>query len=63
MVEVLVVASIITVSVLAAMAVAQKSVYVSRQALHNLEAIANAEGLEAHARSARIRVSQPSRKT
>ena len=38
MVEILVVASIITISVLAAMAVAQKSVYVSRQALHNLEA-------------------------
>lgn len=38
MVEVLVVASIITVSVLAAMAVAQKSVFVSRQALHNMQA-------------------------
>ena len=29
-----------------------------KKALHNLEAIANAEGLEAHARSARIRVSK-----
>ena len=48
MVEVLVVASIITVSVLAAMAVAQKSVYVSRQALHNLEAgFLLEEGVEA----------------
>lgn len=34
MVEVLVVASIITVSVLAAMAVVQKSIYISRQAFH-----------------------------
>ena len=38
MVEVLVAASIITVSILAAMAVAQKSVHVSRQALHATQA-------------------------
>lgn len=37
-VEVLVAAAIITVSILAAMAVAQKSVYVSRQAFHTTQA-------------------------
>ncbi len=37
-VEVLIAASIITVSILAAMAVAQKSVYVSRQAFHTTQA-------------------------
>lgn len=37
-VEVLVAASIITASILAAMLVAQKSIYVSRQALHTAEA-------------------------
>ncbi len=38
MVEVVIVASIITVSMLAAMAVAQKSIFVSRQAVHVAEA-------------------------
>lgn len=38
MLEILVVASIITVSVLAAMTVAQKSIYVSRQAFHATQA-------------------------
>ena len=38
MVEIVVAVSIITVSVLAVMAVAQKSIYVSRQATHTLEA-------------------------
>ncbi len=38
MVEILLAASIITVSVLAAMAVAQKSIYVSRQAFHTSQA-------------------------
>ena len=38
MVEVLVAASIITVSILVAMAVSQKSVYVSRQAFHTTQA-------------------------
>lgn len=37
-VEILVAVSIITVSILAAMAVAQKSVYVSRQAFHTAQA-------------------------
>ena len=37
-IEVLIAASIITVSILAAMAVAQKSVYVSRQAFHTTQA-------------------------
>ncbi len=37
-VEVLIVASIITISVLAAMTVAQKSIYVSRQAFHTTQA-------------------------
>ena len=46
-VEVLVAASIITASILAAMAVAQKSVYVSRQALHaNQAAFLLEEGAE-----------------
>ena len=38
MVEIIVAISIITVSILAAMAVAQKSAYLSRQALHTTEA-------------------------
>ena len=38
MIEVLVAASIITVSILAAMIVAQKAIYVSRQALHSTQA-------------------------
>src|SRR3989344_5197475 len=38
MVEVLVVISIITLSMIASMAVAQKSIYVSRQALHMSQA-------------------------
>jgi len=38
MIEVVIVASIITVSILAAMSVTQKAVYVSRQSLHVLEA-------------------------
>src|SRR3989344_6412219 len=38
MVEIIVAISIITVSILAAMAVAQKSAYLSRQALHATEA-------------------------
>ena len=38
MIEVVIVASIITVSVLAAMSVTQKAIYVSRQALHISEA-------------------------
>lgn len=38
MVEVMIVVSIITVTVLAAMTVAQKSIYVSRQALHTSQA-------------------------
>lgn len=37
-IEILVAASIITVSILAAMAVAQKSIYVSRQAFHATQA-------------------------
>src|SRR3989339_1316452 len=37
-IEVLVAVSIITVSILAAMAVSQKSIYVSRQALHATQA-------------------------
>ncbi|MFH1200878.1 MAG: hypothetical protein V1484_00920 [bacterium] len=37
-VEVLITASIITVSILAAMAVAQKSIYISRQAFHTTQA-------------------------
>lgn len=51
MLEVLVAASIITVSILAAMAVAQKSVYVSRQAMHSAQA---AFLLEEGAENARI---------
>lgn len=48
MVEILVAVSIITVSILAAMAVAQKSVYVARQALHtNQAALLLEEGAEA----------------
>jgi Tfp pilus assembly protein PilV len=39
MVEILIVASIISVSVLAFMAVAQKSIYLSRQSLHTAQAI------------------------
>src|SRR3989344_1744694 len=38
MVEVLIVSSIITVSILAAMAVSQKSIFVSRQAFHASQA-------------------------
>ena len=51
MIEVLVAASIITVSILAAMTVAQKSIYVSRQALHTTQA---AFLLEEGAESTRI---------
>ena len=51
MVEVLVAASIITVSILAAMTVAQKAVFVSRQALHTTQA---AFLLEEGAENARI---------
>jgi len=50
-VEVLVAASIITASVLAALAVAQKSIYVSRQAFHSSQA---AFLLEEGAENARI---------
>jgi len=39
MVEILIVASIISVSVLAFMAVAQKSIYLSRQSLHTAQAV------------------------
>lgn len=51
MIEVLIAASIITASILAAMAVAQKSLYVSRQALHAAQA---AFLLEEGAESVRI---------
>ena len=50
-VEILVAISIITVSILAAMTVAQKSIYVSRQALHTTQA---AFLLEEGAENARI---------
>lgn len=50
-VEVLIAASIITVSILAAMTVAQKSIYVSRQAFHTTQA---AFLLEEGAENARI---------
>src|SRR3989339_357200 len=50
-IEVLVASSIITVSILAAMAVAQKSVYVSRQAFHVSQA---AFLLEEGAENARV---------
>ena len=52
-VEVLIAVSIITVSVLAAMAVAQKSVYVSRQAFHTTQAAFLLEGGAENARIAR----------
>lgn len=38
MVEIIIAASVISISVLAAMSVAQKSIYVSRQALHTSQA-------------------------
>lgn len=50
-IEVLIAASIITVSILAAMAVAQKSIFVSRQAFHSTQA---AFLLEEGAENARI---------
>lgn len=50
-IEILVAVSIITASILAAMAVAQKSIYVSRQALHTTQA---AFLLEEGAENARI---------
>ncbi len=51
MVEILVAVSIITVSILAAMAVSQKSIFVSRQAFHSTQA---AFLLEEGAENARI---------